>query len=133
MSLREMVTHNLGLKIMSLFLATVLWLFVAVEKDSEISFSVPVEIVNLPAGLVFVNRPPSRIDVRVAGPKVLLMSLQWNLPKVYLDMKDAREGTTEFPGLEKTIRIREGVRVTRISPATVDVTLAREGKAGNGK
>jgi len=133
MNLREVVTHNLGLKIMSLFLAIVLWLFIAAEKDSEISFSVPVEIVNLPNGLVVASRPPARIDVRVAGPKVVLMSLQWNLPKVFLDMKDAREGTTEFPRLEGTIRISEGVRVTRVSPAAVDVTLARGGAAGKGK
>ena len=133
MSLRKMLTHNLGLKIMSLFLAMVLWLFVAAEKDSEISLSVPVEIANIPAGLVVVSQPLSRIDVRFAGPKILIMSLQWNRPKVYLDMKDAHEGTTEFPGLERAIRICEGVRVTRVAPATVEVSLARAGTKGNGK
>jgi YbbR domain-containing protein len=133
MSLREMLSHNLGLKIMSLFLAMVLWLFVAAEKDSEISLSVPLEITNLPAGIVVVNQPRSRVDVRVAGPEILLMALQWNLPKVCLDMKDAHEGTTEFPGLEKAIRISEGVRVTQVAPATVKVSLARAGAKGNGK
>jgi len=133
MSLHELLTHNLGLKIMSLFLAVVLWLFVAAEKDSEIFLSIPVVIANLPAGLVVANRPPSRIDVKFAGPKILLMSLQRDQHKVYLDMKDAHEGTTEFPGLERAVRISEGVRITRISPAVVDVTLVREGTAGKGK
>jgi YbbR domain-containing protein len=125
-----MFTRNFGLKIMSLFLAMVLWLFVAIEKDSEVSLSIPVEIVNLPAGLVVASRPPSRIDVRVTGPKVLLMSLRWDLPKVYLDMKDAHEGTTVFTGLERAIRICEGVKVSRVAPPTIEVRLAKIGTPG---
>jgi YbbR domain-containing protein len=130
MNLREMVAHNFGLKIMSLFLAMVLWLFVAAEKDSEISLSVPVEIANIPTGLVVVSQLPSRIDVRVAGPKILIMSLQWDRPKVCLDMKDAHEWTTVFPGLERAIRINEGVRVSRVAPAAIEVRLANTGNSG---
>jgi hypothetical protein len=131
MNMRELVTHNLGLKMLSLILAVALWFFVAAEKESEIGLSVPVVFENLPPGLVIVGRPPARIDVRVAGPKILLLRLHGDRPTLQLNLKDAREGTTAFSALEAAIRIREGVRVTRVSPAAIEVGLARAGTKGN--
>jgi len=131
MKMREIVTHNLGLKVLSLILAVMLWLFVVAEKESQTSLSVPVVFENLPPGLVIVGRPPDRIDVRVAGPRMLLLRLNGDRPMLHLDLKDAREGTIAFPAPESAISIREGVRVTRVTPAAIEVRLAKSGTKRN--
>jgi YbbR domain-containing protein len=130
MNRREIVSHNLGLKALSLLLATLLWLFVAVEQESEIAVAVPVTFKNLGDGLTVSNQPPTNLDVRVAGPKILLLKIQAERPVAVLDLKGIREGTTSFPGLEKTLHLRTGLRVTRITPASVEVRLARTGSPG---
>jgi YbbR domain-containing protein len=132
MNLREMLTHNLGLKALSLFLAMVLWLFVAAGMETEIGLSLPVVFAHLSPGLAVVNRPPARIDVRLAGPRIILLKLKAEPLPVLLDLQGVREGTTVFPALEMAIRVPEGVRVTRVTPAAIEVKLAKTGSpAGN--
>ncbi len=125
MKIREMLTHNLGLKTLSLFLAAVLWLFVSSGREAETELSLPVVLTNIPPGMTVTNRPPSRIDVRLAGPRILLLRLDARRLPVVLDLKGAGEGTTGFPEVEKGLRIPYGLRVTRVTPATVAVTLAK--------
>lgn len=127
MNWREMLTHNLGLKTLSLLLAAVLWLFVAAERETEIGASVAVGFKNVAPGLAIVNRPPSRLDVRLAGPKVLLLRLRAENLSVLLDLQGAGGGTTSFTGLEKEIPLPAGVRVTRVTPAVIEVKLASPG------
>jgi hypothetical protein len=125
-----MFTHNLGLKVLSLVLAAALWLFVVAEKETEIGAAVPVEVKNLPRGLAIVNRTPSRVDVRLAGPRIALLKMRAVPPLLLLDLQGAREGITGFPGLEKDIPLPAGVRVIRITPDTIEVRLAKAGPTG---
>ena len=126
MTWRETWTHNLGLKALSLFLAALLWLFVTAGQESELDLQVPVLFENLSPGLAVVSQPPSRLDVRVAGPKIVLMRLRTERLAVVLDLKNAGEGTTGFPGPEKAIRFPDGVRVTRVAPAVIELRLVRK-------
>jgi hypothetical protein len=128
MNVREILTHNLGLKVLSLFLAMVLWLFVAAGTELEIGLSLPVVFTHLPPGLAIINRPPARIDARLAGPRILLLRLKAERLPVVFDLQDAREGSIVFPGVESAIRAPDGVRITRVTPAAIEVRLARAGK-----
>jgi YbbR domain-containing protein len=130
MNVREMLTHNLGLKVLSLFLAIVLWLFVAAGMETEIGLVLPVVFAHLSPDLAVVNRPPARIDVRLAGPRILLLKLKAERLPVLLDLQGVREGTTVFPAVEMAIRAPEGVRVTRVTPAAIEVRLAKAGSSG---
>jgi YbbR domain-containing protein len=130
MKMREMLTHNIGLKALSLFLASVLWLFVAAGQKSEIGLTLPVKVTNLPPGLAIANRLPARIDVRLAGPRIMLLRLNTDRHPVLLDLKGAGEGTTSFPELETKLSIPYGIRVTRMTPASIEVKLARAGSTG---
>jgi YbbR domain-containing protein len=126
MNWREAWTNNLGLKALSLFLALLLWLFVAAGREAELDVVAPVVFENLPPPLAIVNQPPSRLDVRVAGAKIELLRLKTKRLTVVLDLKGAGEGITSFPGPEKAIRFPEGVRVTRVTPAVIEVRLAKK-------
>lgn len=127
MKFRELVTHNLGLKALSLIMAVVIWFFVDVGKEMEISMAVPVRFESIPAGLFVAGAPPPPINVRLKGPKVALMKVRAERTILLLDLKGAGEGTTGFPGLESKIRLPEGVRITRITPAALEVRLTRTG------
>jgi hypothetical protein len=109
---------------LSLFVAVLLWLFAAGEREGEIVLGVPLELVNLSPSLSFVNKPPSWIEVTVAGPRILLLRLRMQRQKIRLDLRGSREGITVYNGLGKSIRLEPGLHVTRLSPATIEVKTA---------
>lgn len=125
MNLGETIRHNLGLKALSLFLAVVLWLYVAMARETETSRSVPVLLRNIPTGLIVEGKPPSTIDIRMKGPKILMMMSHTDPPALVLDLKGAKEGTTVFPSPDALINLPEGVRVTRVVPASIEVRLLK--------
>jgi len=127
MKIRESMTHNLGLKVLSLIMAVVIWYFVDVGKEKEISMSVPVRFENLPPGLVVAGPPPPQIYLRLKGPKIALMKIRADRLVALLDLKGAREGKTGFPYLETMINLPEGVRVTRVTPVAMEVRLVKIG------
>ena len=59
--------RHLGLKILSLALAALLWLVVSGEQIVERALRIPLEFTNLPAQLELVGEPPTVVDVRVRG------------------------------------------------------------------
>ena len=64
--LRRVLTENIGLKLLSLSLAAILWAVVGGDIPTEIVLPIPVEFRNVPPGLEFVAEP-SWVDVRVRG------------------------------------------------------------------
>jgi len=130
MNLREVLSHNLGLKVLSLFLAMVLWLFVAAGKETEIGLALPVVFAHLSPGLAIVNQPLPRIDVRLSGPRIMLLKFKTESAPVILDLQGAGEGTIAFPAMETAVRVPDGVRVTRVTPAAIEITLAKAGSSG---
>ena len=53
---RGMLLENWGLKLLSLAFATLLWLFVVGEKRSEVSLSLPLELIQVPEDMVVVRK-----------------------------------------------------------------------------
>ena len=57
----------LGLKVVSVVLAALLWLVVSGEQTVERALRIPLEFTNLPPQLELVGEPPAVVDVRVRG------------------------------------------------------------------
>ena len=68
--------RHLGLKIVAIALATLLWLSVAGEHVVERIMRVPLEFRNIPAELEVVGDPPATVDVRLRGSSGLLSRLE---------------------------------------------------------
>ncbi len=117
-------SSDLGLKLFSLLFALGLWLFVnAGQKPTEKSLLVPVELRNMPVDLMAVNPAPAQVEVRVSGPPALLSTLDPDYLKVMLDLEGARPGTSTFRLSASFFSPPRGVKITRISPAVVNLRL----------
>jgi YbbR domain-containing protein len=125
MKLKERMTENLGLKALSLFLALLLWLSVTARMDGEVRIAVPVQLRNLSPQLLIVNRMPHVIDLRISGPKFLLMQLDKERLAVPLDLEGVGDGVVTFANLERTIPLSHGLRITRIYPSTIELKLEK--------
>jgi len=121
----KLITENWALKLMSLVFALMLWFFIMGERRLEVNYRVPLEFQNLPRELMVANEIPSMVDIRISGPRTLLMKVSPNDISITVDLTGLRPGLTSFRRLEERLNLPSGLRVTRLSPSFVDVRLER--------
>jgi len=124
--IRRLVTHNFGLKLLSVLLALSLWMFVNFgERDTEESLKVPLELRNIPAHLMITSPRVDFVDLRVSGPRTLLGRIDRNRLAVGLDLNGVRPGPAVFHVAAESLNLPRGVRVVRINPAEVTLEMER--------
>ena len=124
--LRQMLTRNLPLKLLSLLIAFSLWFFVNFgERDSEESLKVPLELRNIPAHLMITSPRVDFIDVRVSGPRALLGRIDRNRVSIGLDLSGVRPGPAVFRVDPASLNLPRGVQALRINPSQITLETER--------
>lgn len=121
----RLLTENWTLKLTSLVFAMILWMFIMGERRLEVGYAVPLHLQNVPEALMVANEVPSLVDVRISGPRTLLMKVNPNDMSIVVDLADLQPGLTTFKRLEERLNIPDGLRVTRLSPSFIDIKLER--------
>ena len=110
--------------LLSLVVACLLWFGVARQRQGNVSVQViraPLKLVNLPRELVVTSPVPDTVSVQLRGPRNALdRSLE-----VWLDMSDARPGTTSYTISEDALALPEEVELVSVDPASIDVAIER--------
>jgi len=120
MNIREMLSPALQLKLLSLLLAALLWLFVTMEKSDETDIPLEVTYANIPAGLEVKTGDPRQLSVHTVGPRILLLRQRLKGVSAKLDLSAVKEGKTTIAGFEGSLLPVSGVKFTRVSPVTID-------------
>ena len=115
--------RHLGLKVLALALATLLWLTVAGEHVVERSMRVPLEFRNIPPQLEIVGDPPATVDVRLRGSSGVLGRIEPGEVIAVLDLAGARPGSRLFPFHNDEVRAPYGVEVAQVTPGTLALDL----------
>jgi YbbR-like protein len=124
-SLRWLVLHNAGIKLLSLVAAIGLWFFVnAGERDTELSLQVPVELRNVPPNVMLVSPRVDFIDLVVRGPRTLLSRIQPDQLSMALDLRGVRPGPAVFRIMSEALDLPRGVTVLRLTPSEVTLEFA---------
>ncbi len=126
--LRRIFLDDLGLKLLSLAFATLLWMFVVGEKRSEVSLSLPLELTQMPAEMVVVSPVPEAVRVRLNGPRTLLAAINPQQLAVTLSMEGVLPGISAFEILPSRLNLPRGVEVTYISPSVVTLDIDRKAR-----
>jgi len=121
----KFLTDNWLIKLISLAFALVLWFSVMGERKLEIGFTVPLELKNVPEGMMVASEVPSQVDVRLSGPRTMLLNLGPKDIRIAVDLAELKPGLTSFRRLEERLDIPAGIKVTRLSPSFVDIKLER--------
>src|ERR1051325_11388908 len=117
--------RHLGLKILAIALATLLWLTVAGEHTVERSMRVPLEFRNIPAQLEITGDPPATVEVRLRGSSAVLGRLDPGEVVAVVDLTAGRPGSRLFPLRSEAVRTPFGVEVAQVLPSTVSLELER--------
>lgn len=111
--------RNFGLKIVSIFIAFLLWLIVAGEQPAERGLRIPLELQNLPPNMEVVDLPMEVVDVRVRGPSGALSRLAPGDLVAVLDLQSVKPGPRLFHLTPEQVRAPFGVEVAQVSPPTL--------------
>jgi hypothetical protein len=124
-SLRWLLLHNAGTKLLALLTAFGLWFFVNTgERDAEMSVQVPVELRNRPPNVMLVSPRVDFIDLVVSGPRTLLNRIDPQQVSIPLDLNGVRPGPAVFRILGETLDLPRGVTIVRMTPAEVTLEFA---------
>ena len=123
--LRRIARQNLGLKLVAIALAVAAWWFVAGESKVLVSFTVPLEIRNVPKGLTMTNKHERQIEVRLSGPSSLLSGMRASEISAGVDLSAGRAGRQYFTLDDRAVRVPSGIKVQRIFPSSIEVILDR--------
>jgi YbbR domain-containing protein len=119
--------QHLGLKLLAVGLATLLWLTVAGEPVVERTLRVPLEFRNLPSQLEITGDPPSTVDIRVRGSSSVLSRLAPGDILAVLDLSGARVGSRLFHVRTDEVQTPFGIEVSQVVPSTVPLELEQSG------
>jgi YbbR domain-containing protein len=111
--------RHFGLKLVSLALATLLWMVVAREEPVERGLRIPLELQQFPSGLELKGEAPSLVDVRVRGASDALSRMGSGDIVAMLDLHAATPGQRLFQLTPEQVRVPFGVQVLQVAPATI--------------
>ena len=119
--------QNLWLRVLSIAIATLLWLIVAGDRIVERVVRLPLEFQNLPAGLDIVTESPDAVEVRVRGPSRTLGEISGGNASVVLDLRTARAGQRLYDVTAGQIALPYGVQVVQVNPAALSIDFENTG------
>jgi YbbR domain-containing protein len=120
--------HHLGLKLISLALAFLLWLVVSGEQVGERALRVPLEFTNLPAELELVGDAPDLVEVRVRASAGTVSRISAGDLVAVVDLRTARPGRRLFHVTADDVRRPTGVEVVQVNPSSVAITFEQSAR-----
>jgi YbbR domain-containing protein len=122
--------NHLGLKLLSIGFAVLLWMIVSGEETVERGLRVPLELQQSPSGIELTGEVPTTVEVRVRGGSGVLSRMSAADVVAVLDLRNARAGRRLFPLTPEQVRVPFGVEVVLVTPSAVamafETTLTRK-------
>ncbi len=123
--LKEFILENWTLKLMSVLLAWILWLFVRGEPGTERVITVPFEV-RISRDMEITNERPNSVDVTVRG----IIPNTWfgqTIPTCSIDLQGYSEGEHNIPLSPANVHLprASGLEVLKITPARVTLVLEK--------
>lgn len=119
--MKKTIFNNLGLKIASILLAIVLWIFVTSRGQSEISIEVPLEFKNIPQGLEITTYSVKTVNLNIRGQERLIKNIRPSDIRAYVDLSKARKGESIHYINKEDIKVPSSITITNVNPTSIKV------------
>lgn len=123
--IRSLLFKNLGLKILSLCFAVVLWYSVVSERQTNLLVTVPLTFVNVPRTMRVRSVSAERVSLHLEGPVSSMKTMEIGKIRGTIDLTGVHEGKSRFELFPGHFNLPEGIRVVSISPEVVYVKLEK--------
>jgi len=119
-SVRRLLTVNIGAKILSVAIASLLWIAIVGEQELATAIDVPVEYRNFPKPYEVSSGTVNRVNLLVRGPSGKLNDTYLKDVSVVVDLEGVkRPGDWTFNLDSRAIRVPSGLELDRAIPSQV--------------
>jgi YbbR domain-containing protein len=122
--LRRWVLHNFWLKVLSLLMATGLWLAISPDQEpAEVAVRVPIEFQHVPPELEISSVTIPDAQIRVRGPERLIRELRSADIHAELELGDAKPGERTFDLTAQQVRHQRDLTIVQVVPGQVHLSF----------
>jgi hypothetical protein len=121
--LRRRMLEDWPVKVVAVVFAVALWAFVVTEERTDAVFTVPLDLVDRPAGLEVASVGVEAVVVRVEGRHSRLRRLHEEDFRAEVSLKSAQPGRFIARIDTDNVLAPSGVRVIRVTPTEVRAVL----------
>ncbi len=119
--------RNLGTLLMAFILAVLVWVSAVTSADpnQERFYSVPIEIIGLPAGFELINSPVDTAEIELFAPNSVLEKISQgsNTVQAWVDLSALGSGEHAVPLQYQVAAEFSPVRINDTQPTSIDVVL----------
>lgn len=119
--------QNIGVKLIFLVLALFIWFFFAGEKESVISYTLPIEFRNLPKNIELLKISAEKAEVQISGSRRILLQLKPEQVGLSLNLENSEPGKNVFPLTSKNLFIPPGLKIIKVKPDKIAVVMEATG------
>ncbi len=122
--LKSFFLDNLSYKVVSLFVALILWISILGRRDFVTTKEMDVQLVLSP-GYMVAGQSHDKLRVKISGAQPVLKKYKDSFKKVVFDLSDSGEGLVEIDVPNNRIDVPEGVKVLNVKPNVIRVEIAK--------
>lgn len=121
--LKHSLLENLGLKLLALLVALILFVVSRQPMREVLLVGVPIEFRDRPAGLEISSEVTQTVSVRLRGPQDVVRNMMPNQLAIIADLSNKGPGERVVQLKAAPATIPENVKVLRIDPASIKLRL----------
>lgn len=124
---RAILTENISYKLVSLFIALILWITILGRRDFIVAKNIEVELIP-PAGHSVVYQSVDQIRVKVSGPRTALRRfVETGVSQIVtLDLSNRGVGRFEVEIPRGRVDVPFGVKLVSVAPEKIEVEVVKK-------
>jgi hypothetical protein len=112
--------RNIQLKVFSIFIAVLLWYYVA-NNVSTLTLSIPIEIKNPPSDKIILSTYAEQAEVKISGPSFMLSGIASSLPSFKIVIPKSTENRFVAVLEPEQLSFPSAVKVDSIEPREIEL------------
>jgi len=123
-TVKSMILDNLSYKVVSLFVALILWISILGRRDFVTTKEMDVNII-VGSGYAVSAQSHDRIKVKISGSQPILKKYKDALKSIVFDLSDSQEGLVEIDIPNTRIDVPDGIKVLSVRPNVLRVEISK--------
>ncbi len=125
MKILNRITHNWHIKLVSLALASIVWIYVNSLQEKEKFLSVPVSVIGVPEDYLIASEIPQTVKVVLRGREEKLALVNEEKITAVIDLADSGAGITKNRVKIDESTIPQNIAIKEITPRTIETLLEK--------
>lgn len=119
------IFDNLSYKLVSLFIAFVLWISILGRRDFVTTQEVEVNFMSAP-GFSVMSQSTDRVKIKISGPQPLMKKYKDKIQMINIDVTDKSTGIYDMDIMASRFDLPQGLKILNIRPNAIKYEIMKK-------